>query len=593
MGPGSEHESEACSDTGRPRLVFGSEPHALPKHLEPLRLAEPNSEAQLVFCQVGGEGTEEAERTAKPQVDPTQVKARSEFKAHGGRESGRTAQSTQCTCKCAHGDVEDVAAAKHIEPGGSAADPGAPRQHSSFGRGEERAQVCAEAEPSTHGGRSLGAGLEHAFERQGVLRMCGCREGRDKTEDGKHCRAPEWMLSCNGPAPNPPATLVVSDRQGLSVSVIHPRSLVATIPGSGARRVSADYPAAVSASSPPTRAWPVLLTLFLAPALLGAAVGLVGERSLLGAMLLWGEPLLAAVVLYGVLAQVVLIWRPLQACALALGAACGALALHPGVEPTPIYGAEADWSERLRDCVNALEVSTEPVRFGLWTHAGRLDRDALATFVSSLDVLVLVGPDARGASQAAELQLHGARKVLPGDTPSHDIALVVRGQFRSCGGEDQTWEMPLPADEPGGARALLSFPAIVGKGTVPLLAVALDRPDSARTVFGWPERVVEGSRHLSALVRALGPQRVVVLGDFQAPRAYRGLRAHLLGADLSSVHVPATWPARIGSMPALPVHPLDRAWHGTAWSKVSAEAPVLGLQPRRPLVVELRADAGR
>jgi hypothetical protein len=46
-------------------------------------------------------------------------------------------------------------------------------------------------------------------------------------------------------------------------------------------------------------------------------------------------------------------------------------------------------------------------------------------------------------------------------------------------------------------------------------------------------------------------------------------------------------------MPALPVHPLDRAWHGTAWSKVSAEAPVLGLQPRRPLVVELRADAGR
>ena len=330
------------------------------------------------------------------------------------------------------------------------------------------------------------------------------------------------------------------------------------------------------------------LTLLLAPALLGGAVGLVGERSLLGALLLWGEPLLLGVMVYGVLAQLVLAKRPLRAAALVTGTALGARALHPGVEPTPIDGTEAEWSERLRDCADALEVPTEPVRFGLWTHAGPLDRDDLARLVAPLDVLVLVGPDAQEASRAAELQLHGARKVLPGDTPTHDIALVVRGGFRSCGGEDQTWEMPLPADEPGGARALLSFPEVAGKGAVPLLAVALDRPASPASLPGWPSRVLAGSRHLSALVRALGPEQVVVLGDFQAPRAYRGLRAHLLGADLASVHVPATWPARLGPLPLLPLHPLDRAWHGSGWAKVRAEAPELGEQPRRPLVVELR-----
>lgn len=345
----------------------------------------------------------------------------------------------------------------------------------------------------------------------------------------------------------------------------------------------------MSETPPPTPGWPASLTLLLVPALVGAAVGFVGERSAVGAFVLWTEPLLAGLGLYAVLALLLVMRRPVRAAALALGLVGGAAALHPGVQPTPLDGTEAAWSERQRDCMRMIDAAEAPITVGLWTHAGPLDPDALGKLLDhKLDVLVLLGPGAEAGSAQAQERLRGERKVIPGTTPSRDVALVVRGHFQFCGGHEDIWEMPLPAYEGGQARALFSLPVVDSKGAVPLLAVALDPAGPPRAWPSWSSRVYAGARHVAGLVRALGPRRAVLVGDLQSPRAFRGVRAHLLGAGLVSAAVPASWPARLGPVPALPLHPLDRVWHGSGWTRERAEAPNLGRQPRRPLVVELR-----
>ena len=74
---------------------------------------------------------------------------------------------------------------------------------------------------------------------------------------------------------------------------------------------------------------------------------------------------------------------------------------------------------------------------------------------------------------------------------------------------------------------------------------------------------------------------------FEAPTTFRHVSGYLAGAGLTEAVGPPTWPARLGPIPFLPVHSLDRVWLGDAWAVTDVRALDRNGSARRPLVVDL------
>lgn len=341
---------------------------------------------------------------------------------------------------------------------------------------------------------------------------------------------------------------------------------------------------------PPPRRAPLATATALAAPVCAGLVGLwLGETSLAVSLALWVEPLIWGLALYAVLSHLVA-RRWATAGAFALGCVVGVALLHLPPEPRPVDPVEASWSERLRECASLVERGQGPVRVVSWTLSAPLQPVDLDTIAAQTpDLVALQGHGLESAAQELARRLDGESKLLMGDG-GRPVALVARGAFRVCGAAEDIWEMPLPAWPTGSARVLLTFPEVVNVGVVPFLVVQLDQPRADWRLLGWPRRVQDGARHVAALSRALGSQHLVAVGDFQAPQAFRRQSGHLMGAGLQQAPAPATWPARIGAVQALPVHPLEQVWHGDAW----AAGPVYTLdappQGREGLAVTLSPD---
>ena len=331
------------------------------------------------------------------------------------------------------------------------------------------------------------------------------------------------------------------------------------------------------------------VALALGPALLGVATAVGGLQSAATTALLWGEPMLLAAALYGVL---YLSWerRSAEALSLLFGSILGAVAIHQPATPLPVDGLDAAWSERLRDCASQPERPTGEVRTLIWTLRGSGLSPADLTLIEGQrpDLVVLTGGGLAEPAQALSQALGGESKLLPGPSPDADLALVVRGGFHYCGGREDVWEMPLPRHPGGQARAVLSFPDVRGVGVVPLLVGQLDDPGAMGEWLRWPARVLGGGRQLGALAHALGPNNMVVVADAQAPRTARQLDGLLMGAGLDPLSVPATWPDRLGPIPALPQHALDRAWVGSGWANLGVTTIRGSGHDRRGLLLRIR-----
>ncbi len=336
------------------------------------------------------------------------------------------------------------------------------------------------------------------------------------------------------------------------------------------------------------RRWLLPVLLVLAPTALGLATGSVGERTAVGAAVLWTEPFLLAFGLYAALALAAE-RRPGAALGLLLGLTGGALALRRAPEPILPAEEDADWAELLRDCANLPQRAQEPVRLIHWTLSPRerqwIDTDMLLR--ASPDIVVLHGLQDADPIERLARALQGEAKLLRVEGTPDSVGLVVRGAFQYCGSEEDSWAVTLPGAEGRGARTLLTFPEVSDVGIVPLLSVQLSRAGRPAEWRRWPDRLVEGARQTAALATAIGPRRMVVTGDFGAPPTFRRVASHLLGAGLMEVAVPATWPARVAAVPALPVHALDRVWVGESWADGAARVLDAGVEPRAPLLVEL------
>ena len=333
-------------------------------------------------------------------------------------------------------------------------------------------------------------------------------------------------------------------------------------------------------SAPRRSSLQLAVVLALAPALAGALTAWFGERSPAAALVLWAEPALLFISLY---ALGWLLWERRVLPAVALVAGCvlgGAILRVPPVAEAPAL-ARAPWAERLRGCTKLPDPVRQPIHVLTWT----MD-DAPASLaelhVGQVDLAVLLGAETPDLAQAWAQELQGEALFLPATGSRDSMALVVRGAFQYCAGKQDSWDVPLPVGDGERARAVLTFPEIQGAGVVPFLAVQLPQPGTPDSWSGWSSRLVDSATAIGALGLQLDPRRLVVAGDFAAPRTFREVAAPLLGAGLTEVPVPASWPA-----PTVGLHALDRVWTGGSWRPLSSwRLPSQG-HSRTPVLVEL------
>ena len=145
----------------------------------------------------------------------------------------------------------------------------------------------------------------------------------------------------------------------------------------------------------------------------------------------------------------------------------------------------------------------------------------------------------------------------------------------------------MPAAVEDGAQAFLTFPHIEHVGVMPLMIVRADRPQSAADLTDWTQRLSRTSDLLASAVQVLGPSRMLLVGDFQAPATSQVLTRPLHQSGLQSIPTPPNWPQRVGGLPFLPVHAMDHMWAGSSWHAQRARTMKSGAQVRSPLIVDL------
>lgn len=282
------------------------------------------------------------------------------------------------------------------------------------------------------------------------------------------------------------------------------------------------------------------MVALVAPALLGLLLGELSDRTWATAILLLAEPLLLAAAFHLLgLALLARRWATAGALAVGVGVALLAVRLPPPLDPP--HKVRPAWTVPLRGCALVASPVNAPVRLLTWSlTAGEPERANPNQVLSAQpDLVVLTGVDGPELGRAIGTGLGGESKYFPGEGPGEGLSLVARGSFQYCGNQVDQWTVTLPAASGRTARLVVGFPKVVGKGVVPLLAVQLDRPGSPSQWPQWAERLDEGTRILAALVDAIGPERLVVTVDFEAPSTFRQLAGRLAGSRLVKVPVPA------------------------------------------------------
>lgn len=227
----------------------------------------------------------------------------------------------------------------------------------------------------------------------------------------------------------------------------------------------------------------------------------------------------------------------------------------PTVEDASPFG------RTIAGCAPSLRLATGGFSLLQWTVNGVPTEQVVAAVVAQqADVSVLFGSDDPGLGEGIVAALGGEVHAHPdGETR---VMVHTRGVFHACGDEEE-WTEGL--DGPVGYAL-----AFVGAGegiTLPILAARL--PHLGDDAGYAASRAVSEAR-LAATLTAMQSSLAVVAADAEAPWNFRRLDAWMRALALAPVRVPPSWPARVGSVPVLPLHPFDRAWAGPAWKVQSS-----------------------
>ncbi len=323
---------------------------------------------------------------------------------------------------------------------------------------------------------------------------------------------------------------------------------------------------------------PWLLTVAFAAG--GAVVGWGADRYLVTALVLHAEPFLLVLTVWAVAAAA---WarRPSLAAALAVGAVAASLAVRLPFGVAPSVGLPPDWIGPVSQCAAALPPPKDPVRILQWTLEGGESPDAVRSVVTAASpaVVVLHGVTDPILVRAVLSEVGGESRFFPPDGGATGVAIVAAGGFHPCG-EEQEWSEAM--DTPYGFT--LSFVGAPPSTVFPLLVARLPGPLDG---IDWTERMTRASGRVYEALAGLQGASTVVVADVPAPGTFRHLNGRMASVGLTSVPVPPNWPARLGGVPLLTLHPFDRMWAGPLWTQARATRAAASTGLRAPVLTVL------
>ncbi|MFH1466537.1 MAG: hypothetical protein ABIO70_19285 [Pseudomonadota bacterium] len=318
------------------------------------------------------------------------------------------------------------------------------------------------------------------------------------------------------------------------------------------------------------------------------------------ALLLLAEPLAIALGLY---LWLLALTRGRWVCALGLlfGGTTALGLLHLPPAPRGALAPDQAWVEMAGACLTQAEVPTSMVRVLTW-HAGGAspsagDIDRIAA--TEPDLAVLTGlPDGEALDRLVTLR---AGELLTLGTRGDLTGVYVRGIFLDCRGVTAFWPWAAAGDpEPSAERArlALALPRLEGGGVLPLVAFQVPSAQADLASGAWPASLEEGVAALASIA-GLGAGETIAAGHLASVAGMAPVAAALEGAGLRDAGGAPTWPARLGPLPFLPQHRLDRVLAGADWRTVgtssvrmdnSHHALLVELEPRRQIIAPLGGE---
>lgn len=354
------------------------------------------------------------------------------------------------------------------------------------------------------------------------------------------------------------------------------------------------------------------VVFFAAPAAafsLGLLTRALGEANLPALLVMVGEPAL----------WLAMTWLGLHALSHArvlrgMGALVALVAFAVGLRAPSYYAVGAVFSEgatpALRVCAAALEAPVGRLRVATLNTGGVADPHALAAEVRATEADLVVLQELRAPTLARLVEALNATQ--EGGEPEGDgaapdpasrseglfaeasrgagMGLLVRGGvFDLCGGAEQDlWTAPLPAAGGRQAQLALAFPRIPELGSLPVLAMHLDRPARLRELPVWGPNLVGSAARVAGFAELLNNPALVVLGDTGSHATFPVFNGVFRDSGLGAVPPRPTWPAQVLGLPSLPLWSLDRVWAGPTWKLRELRTPRTGLHTDHlAVVVEL------
>lgn len=307
-------------------------------------------------------------------------------------------------------------------------------------------------------------------------------------------------------------------------------------------------------------------------------MGWSADRAWWSAALLHLEPLLVVAVLFATYLAL-MAGRRARGFAIAGGGLAGFSLMGLPATVSPATPPAPEWAAPVAACAGGMRAPVDDFRLLQWTLDADTSGEEVRRLVSMLAPGVTVLHGVRDARLVRAIASENGAEPLWISQGETGLAILTTGVFHLCRDADLWGDAQ---DDPYGAA--LVFVGVTPDTTFPLVVGRLPGPGQP---LAWGARMEEAQGGLAALLGALQVPTAIVAADASAPWSYRWLDGRMVALGLRPLRVPPSWPAHLGPLPALPLHPYDRLWAGPAWTTTSSRRVAARTGARAPILTEL------
>ena len=335
------------------------------------------------------------------------------------------------------------------------------------------------------------------------------------------------------------------------------------------------------------------LTLCILP-ILALTAGAWSAGKPVGILLDLAEPLLFAAIMT-LLCSALLENKHALATSILAAGVVGAVALHQPLPNDQSTSDGPDWLRTLKGCAILSKPTMAPIRLFTWTiNEPKNIPDSIQAILSfKPDIIILTGSDDLETGSRLRDALDGEVKFFPHPTGGPGITAVARGSFQYCGGESDSWNIPLSDDTTTKSSAIITFPHINKIGTFPLVITRFSALPDMTEWSPWAAQIIDHAEVTAKSASVIGTRKLVVMGNLQVPTHSAAIENTFRRVGLRPAQPEPNWPTSLWGLPFLPLHVLDHAWVGKGWHIQAARTLHFDGQDRRPILVDITPRSSR